>query len=512
MRGLVCVCALIVVVVADAAVAVEPTRYETQFTFSRESDQGDNPGTLFEVRDRDGKPIAAAGYLGAYNTFPRSDRDELQFFVRQSDPEADWKIERLPRIGGNSTGYYPFQLAGELYVSTRNGVDSRVHHWDPNSKTWNAVSDMGNGTERIAGKNFHVSADRILYDGQVILKPADSCRFGEHYYSGGLLILRRFRADENSPVNEFQVYEWNPSSGLLPRQIDNLTLSLPQPREFVYTFGSWHGEILAITNMGGVYRLRVQGWDTMRSPIPTVSYQIYCGINYRDSLLLGHYPTGEIYQYAGDQLVLKTGWPPVMPGVSRNAREAQTVAIYNGDLYCGVWPWGEVWRFDGADWKFVQRMFSHPTVANTVTHPYEAETKLVDKVYNLWGQRVTGMIPYKGSLIITTSSKGGSPWGPKFDFLSEEQRSDYGAIYQASLPGQASLQLPPSAAPIHVTVVANENALKLIVNGEDKASLLSSPELVKRLNTGETTIGNGLYGLSSMKFESVQIKSSSVAN
>ena len=244
------------------------------------------------------------------------------------------------------------------------------------------------------------------------------------------------------PENTFAVYSWSPDEGTDPQRMEQLTLKLPQPREFAYAFGQWHDHILAITNMGGVYRLRPSGWDVLRVPDPGVSYQIYSALNYRDKLLLGHYPTGEIYEYAGDKLILKKGWPPVMPGVSHNAREAQTLAIYNGELYVGVWPWAEVWRYDGSDWHFVQRMFSHPLLTDAVAHPYEAETKQVDSVYNLWGQRVTGLVPYKGSLIITTSSKGGAPWEPKFAFLTHEQQRDYGAIYRATLPGQLSVHAP----------------------------------------------------------------------
>lgn len=477
----------------------EEKSYSFRATFSRSVDRGENPGTLWEVRDGKGKRIAGAGYMGAYNTFPRSDRELLHVYVRSQQPEAEWQIERLPRVDGTATGYYPFQVAGELYVSTRNGSDPRVHRWDETAGSWRVVSDVRNGTERISGNNFHVSTDQVTYAGQTLLTPDESYRFGEHYFAHGKLILRAFRSPDMSPANRFLVYDWNPTENKTPQALAHLTLELPQPREFVYTFGQWQQEILAITNMGGVYRLRPQGWEILRTPIPTVSYQIYCGLNYRDSLLFGHYPTGELYEYNGDQLELRQNWPPVLSGVSRNAREAQTLAIYNGELYCGVWPWGELWRYDDTEWKIVQRLFTHPQPTDAVTHPYEAETKQVDKVYNLWGQRVTGLVPYRDSLIITTSSKGGAPWDPKFDFLSPEQRLDYGAIYRARLPGQIAIHVPPSSEPMRFEIQATGTTLKILINDREAASLPVTPEIQKTLLEGTTLHGSGVFGHSTLQ-------------
>lgn len=486
----------------DQSLPAADPRFHLSVTVSRDADRGENCGSLFEITDPSGRLVAGAGYVGAYNTFPRSDRDELQIFVRSLDSKADWRIERLPRVESAATGFYPFQVAGKLYVSTRNFSDPRVHRWDDVTNSWRVVEGISNSWERIAGKDLRVATDQVTWDAQVVLKPDDSYRFGEHYFAEGKLVLRTFRADGHEPANTFRVYSWNPndSRGLQP--LTDLTLSLPQPREFVYTFGQWHDHVLAITNIGGVYRLRRGGWDTLRTPVPTVSYQIYCGLNYRDKLLLGHYPSGEIYEYAGDQLVLKEGWPPVMPGVSRNAREAQSLAIYNGELYVGIWPWGEVWRYDGSDWQFVQRVFTHPAISDAVTHPYEAETKLTDTVYNLWGQRVSGLVPYKGSLIIATSTKGGSPWESKFAFLTKEQQRDYGAIYRATLPGQLSVHAPITSTVTRIELKSEGEFLSVLLNGTKSGRIPLATGSLNRLAAGTIQWGTGIYGPCRLKIES----------
>jgi hypothetical protein len=476
--------------------------FHLRLTVSRAADRGENWGSLFEITDASGNSIAGAGYLGAYNTFYRSDRDELHVFVRTVDTLSEWRIERLPRIESTATGFYPFQLAGNLYAAVRNGSDSTVHRWDAESETWQVARDVPSGVERIAGKVLHVSPEQVTWDGRTLLMPDEPYRFGEHYFADGKLILRTLRSDDRSPANKFIVFSWNPANGLNPRPLADLTLALPQPREFVYAFGQWRNHILAITNMGGVYRLRGNRWDILHTPDPNVSYQIYSALNYRDKLLLGHYPTGEIYEYAGDQLVLKKDWPPALRGVSRSAREAQTLAIYNGELHVGVWPWGEVWRYDGADWQFVQRMFSHPPLTDAVTHPYETETKQVDDIYNLWGQRVTGLVPFGGSLIITTSSKGGSPWEPKFAFLAADKRLDYGAIYRATLPGQFSVHAPITETSTRIELRKESEFLIVFLNGIESARIRLSPDAWTRLIHGKVRWGHGIYGPCRLSIES----------
>jgi hypothetical protein len=60
-----------------------------------------------------------------------------------------------------------------------------------------------------------------------------------------------------------------------------------------------------------------------------------------------------------------------MKGVADWSREAQTTTIYRGDLYAGVWPWGELWRLDTVTkkWRLAQRMFSYPQLTAKFGHP-----------------------------------------------------------------------------------------------------------------------------------------------
>ena len=60
-------------------------------------DLGQNFGSLFEVRDAQGRVVAGAGFMAAYNTRFRMDRHTLQFFVRPPEGEGRFTLKRLPR-------------------------------------------------------------------------------------------------------------------------------------------------------------------------------------------------------------------------------------------------------------------------------------------------------------------------------------------------------------------------------------------------------------------------------
>jgi len=71
---------------ATPVVAAVQAPFRVIVTVDFEPDRGENPGTLFEITDASGRVVAGAGFLGAYNTAPRSEREQLQFFLRPAEP------------------------------------------------------------------------------------------------------------------------------------------------------------------------------------------------------------------------------------------------------------------------------------------------------------------------------------------------------------------------------------------------------------------------------------------
>lgn len=486
------------------AKAEDRTQVRVELTVDFGPDRGQNFGSLFEITDAKGNVVAGAGFLGAYNTYIRSERTTLQCFVRSTNQSQEWSIEKLPPVHTTATGLYPFTLGGQLYVFDTADSEPHIHRWNDSSETWEVAEDANPRTHFVAGKPIVQRDTQLEYDGKVLIDTANTGeRIGEHYYAQGKLFVRQF-GGQGSSKNRLVVYPWvpeqTPADRLTPNE--NWGFELSNPREFFYTFGQWENDLIAITNTGTVLRFTDGQWEVMRESLAAVSYQIYCGINFQDKLLLGHYPHGCMYQYTGRDVTSLGGWPPVMQGVAKTARELQSAAIYGGDLYVGVWPWAEVWKYcsNQAQWNFVQRMFTHPELTETYQHPYEAETSKVEKEANLWGQRVTGLIPLGKSLIITVSSKRGFPWEPRFDFLSAEQRADYSAVYRATLPGNLAVTTQWKSEPTTFTFLLSNGYLSICQDGKELGKVAIDDKIQQSFSPANIQWGKGVFGPSTAKF------------
>lgn len=114
--------ALLLIAIGQSAAADEAIEVRTTIDFS--ADVGQPLGTIWEAVDRDGRPVAGAGFLSAYNTYHRSDRRQVHVYVRTSGDEAS-QLERLPRPVETS-GTYLFSYDGTLYADARGGGDGRL--------------------------------------------------------------------------------------------------------------------------------------------------------------------------------------------------------------------------------------------------------------------------------------------------------------------------------------------------------------------------------------------------
>ena len=153
-------------------------------TVSFGEDLGQNPGTLFEARDSDGRVVFGAGFAGLYNTFFRMDRWTLQFFVRGGDNSCTF--EKLPppsEDGGN----YMFDFDGRVYQYSPY-QDCTARWWDDDAGSWQVDESFGigetkrgEGKMRVAGKILQFKDREVCYDGQQILSSPDNGHY-HHFY------------------------------------------------------------------------------------------------------------------------------------------------------------------------------------------------------------------------------------------------------------------------------------------------------------------------------------------
>ncbi|MCS6860265.1 MAG: hypothetical protein NZT92_08095 [Abditibacteriales bacterium] len=480
-----------------------PFKLSLRITFGE--DIGQNFGTLFEAKDADGEPVLGAGFLGAYNTHERSDRYVVHFFAR-TDADAPL-IESLPRPT-TDCGVYLADLDGRLLArSIYGGKDMVRRFWDPQAKAWRQDDSNATARMRLAGRLLEFRTNEVRYDGKPLLQWSGPGRIEPFYYANGWLVMRQHFPEDERRNGRLIAVRWMPQDKGAIDPTKGRILELPTPRAFPYACGSLGNELLITTNIGQVHRLNADGWQTLRET-DGKSYQVYAALNTQDRLWLGQYPTGNLFDYFDGKLMPLNDQPPPMPGVSTSARELQTLTIYRGDIYAGVWPWGEVWRYRPGSrrWEFVKRFFTHPEPTDATVHPYEKETAALDPVANLWGQRIASMVPLGDSLYISTSAKGTPAYDPKFKFLADDKWKEYGMVYRYRLPGHLSVPMEWKDRTTQLEFIIEKGWMRVRQDGKELGRASLNGAALPTLTKDRLTWGSGLYGQFAGKMMSKRVE------
>jgi hypothetical protein len=240
------------------------------------------------------------------------------------------------------------------------------------------------------------------------------------------------------------------------------------------------------------------------------SWQAYSVTRWYDDILIGQYPTGSLFTYNNEGLKPFEPPLPVPENASPSAREAQTIAIYGGDLYVGVWPWGELWRLDGntEEWKFVDRVFHSPEVSK-VEAPYIGEMEGKEGDSNYWGQRISSLVPFNDALYIGTLNKQGKPFVPEsHQFLSPEVVEQYGMVHRMTGVAHAARQFEWKPV-TELRFVYDHEGLKVYQDGELLVSReVSEPTGLEGRQAREIRTGMGIYGPFAGKIVSHESQSS----
>lgn len=495
-------CAAGLAATAPAGAGRQEPLVAVSVTFDPGRDLGQNFGSLFEATDARGRVVLGAGFPGAYNTRFRADRHTVQFFVRPPVGEQTVRMRRLPRPD-DDCGLYPFDFDGKLYAINES-TGRFFHEWDPAASGWRRatgpVAPLGStndGLVRVGPGIMRWVGGRVEYDGRLVLAPPPEGRYNHFYYARGRLYFYHTQRGEGGAASTRIVScPWTPEDTDPIDAARGDALPVSPPGSVTWAWGQHGEQVLTVTNYGGVYAHDARGWRTLREPSPGVSYQVYSMVTHYDRLLLGHYPTGEVLEFDGESLKQREGFPPRLPGVSPSARECQTLAIYRGDLFAGVWPWGEVWRHerDGDRWHSLGRLFTHPEVTDRVQHPYETEAQARGLVLNDWGQRVTGMVPVGDSLMLTTSAKGNHRWDPKYDFLSATGRLEYGAIHQWTLPGTLAVPIHWKDGATRLEFLLFRERLAVRQDGRPLMEAALDPAFSREVKPARVAWGQGVFG------------------
>ncbi|MBC8356176.1 MAG: hypothetical protein H8E66_29720 [Planctomycetes bacterium] len=473
-------------------------------TIDRGQDLGQNFGSLFEARSKDGSLVVGAGFQNLYNTRYRGDRHAVQFFIRPTSGQRPITTEKLPR---------PNDLCG-TYLYGRDGVVhstyGTVKAWNSDSRKWREVSEFG-GTEetmRVGNGVLEFGDSAVKYSGKTILGPPDKGSYQLFFYANGHLCFYHvnrgdggYRAytDEEDGFSKLHACPWTPDEATVDLS-QAVVLTLPFVGETTFAWGQLDKQIVTGSNIGGFYVFEHGAWRMLLEPNLGVSYQLYSTMAFHDRLLMGQYPTGHVFEYDGEKITDLAGWPPKIAGVSGSAREAQTTVIYGGDVFVGVWPWGELWRYntDSGSWEFARRMFDHPEISDKIVHPYDIENK-GGSVGNQWGQRVTGLVASGPDLFISTSAKWPCEWDAKsFPFLAPDKWKSYGSVYRMSMPGHLGATTNWTEGPTTIEFTIRGTEVSIAQDGQQLVSATLTGPLAERLNAlsdlKPAIWGDGIYG------------------
>lgn len=498
---------LIAILTFDALLQVsagaEPVKIVV--TVDRGRDLGQSFGSLFEATSDDGLLVFGAGFQNGYNTRYRADRHAVQFFIRPASGDREMKTEELPRPNNELVGSYLFGRDGTVH-STYGGLKT----WNSESRAWRDADGSGgtHETMRVGNATLTFGSSTVTLNGRTILDPPDEGSYQLFFYANGHLcfyhVNRRdkpyhpYISDEDG-FSRLYACPWTPDQ---PR-VDlakAITLRLPVVGETTFAWGQLGRQIVTGSNIGGFYVFEDGVWRMLLEPNLGVSYQLYSSLAFHDRLVMGQYPTGRVFEYDGKTITDQKGWPPVLQGVTGSAREAQTSVIYGGDLMVGVWPWGEVWRYnpDSRRWVFMRRMFDHPALSDKITHPYDVENK-DNSPRNMWGQRVTSLIANGPDLFISTSAKSPYEWAPKkYPFLAPEKWKSYGKVYRATMPGHLAAPTKWTDGPTTIEFMIRGREIAIQQDGKLLATAtltgLLAEQLGKVTELKNAKWGDGIYG------------------
>ncbi|NLY02659.1 MAG: hypothetical protein GXY83_41925 [Rhodopirellula sp.] len=492
----------------NAAVAPEAMMMRLIIQVDFDKDTGQNFGTLFEAVDAQGRVVAGAGFPGLYNTTCRNDRRSLQFYVRPAQDTGRMVPEMLPRFSGD-TGVYIGDINGRMYAMGQR-VATRVQAWDDAAGRWevapeyaNAALRNGDGIMHLGDGQLSFRNSRIEYNGQLVLAASEKESLHHAYYAQGHLFFFHDRPGKtkDGAFTRVCALPWVPDQAAPP----DLATAICEPtyslHETTWAWGQLCAKVITVTNWGTVLVFDGEHWTTLRKH-DGKSYQVYSMLNYYDRLLLGHYPSGCLFEYDGQTVKATENWPPRIPGVTGYAREAQATALYRGDLYATVWPWAELWRYDrnAGQWLAVGRMFTRPPVTDKVGHPFEAEIVAYNalhgtkNVINDWGQRATSLAVADGALYVGTSNKGGSPRPVDYTFIDDAALEEYGRVWRLRLPGHLSAQVRWVNGPTTFEFVVTAGEMRLLQDGLVLDSTVLDATLASGVRGAKFTLGEGLFG------------------
>jgi hypothetical protein len=425
------------------------SNFELKLRLKSKNLQSVNGGTLFQIKDKNDMLISYSGFNNVVNTRNAANKDLLSFYVEPIEENIEI-IDIGNPFPNNNDWNRIYHVQNELWaVNSNNEIkiyDFKNNEWFHNERIKLNSTDFLIDIQRHDNQNLWIHHGVVYLNNRLIYKEKEECEIrGFEIVNDDVFIFRNAAKSSIHEYNQLSIGKLKYLNDVPYIEILNsFDGKCPNARVGdIYCWTHNNGYFYASTNSGHTYRLNKDEIFTITERDiydPNLeSWQAYTFINYYDKIILGHYPTGNLFELTESKVESSKYLSelPVIDNIMPNEREAQTLAIYSGYLMCGVWPWGELFGYKNKDWKWRNRFFEYPKERKELAPFVDRLTFNLDYLNNQWGQRIIDLTPIDKYLAVNTAFKYKITDDDK-KYLYPKEIEQYGKVYLLEIPTNIS--------------------------------------------------------------------------
>jgi hypothetical protein len=403
-------------------------------------DDGRPLGTLFELR-RGPSVLASAGFQDVVGSAYKQNNRVLHYYVNLRTTDVTIKDVGNPY----PSSYGDFKLMNyhdTLFAISSNGDLKFLFddNWLPYSAPINSPLYSSRSIIPVEDGYLYSRGNSLYFDDILVGNFNNDLVVFDYWYGKLMIVLR----DKQEDIISYQIYKWKKGESISSPIYEWKLPKYEREAGFPYAWIPLADEKFVVaTNTGLLLEFNNDSMrvDYRRNIINT--WQVYSMLKYRDKILFGQYPAGSIeFLYKSDVTKFYVENLPFDACLYSGHREAQSMAFYRGALYCGVWPWGQLYKMHENDynWTMVARLFKFPEESKSdapfVPYFYFME----DRYNNHWGQRIPQLAICNNRLYAMTSNKNSAFNPSDTTLMISPVLAQYGKIYEVHVPSHLCKQ------------------------------------------------------------------------
>lgn len=376
---------------------------------------------------------------------------------------------------------------------------------------------------------FPHSVGRVMHKDKTVLHYQGSLRNGIYY--DGRIYVAHF--DGNVREAWISYCNWK-----APAETCGPVTELAWPYEQdIYGMLGWRGAMYLSTGPdssgsgSGIWKLTPET-DELQKVFPEgeeIGGEFYGMALVGNSLIAGHYPTGFLAVIDADGASRLVEEPSPRNDTYGSAedqrlyREAQSLNLYAGRLWVGMYPWGFLWEADPSLslWKR-HRLFSWPEVSSQEPTPFHTELRsrylamseeerVNDKKFTqptFWGQRIhsVALSGDENAVVYGLGNMPGLPYDARrdADFGSPENFHEYGSVRGVRAPNTIIKYIPwTDDGVLNLDFILRPDEMILKHEGQVVERIPADIDPRELAEMRIVSSGFGLYGTSEYELEAV---------